>query len=139
MGLQTHVTKEGDPAKDLALARGPPAGGPHGTPWPPYGGHWDPSGPSLGTLYINTLKSVGRLHGQLNTLSYHNSHYYLLVVLPTPSNHIGLVLSSHPPSPPYPRTESTIGTRDTLTILYHRIKEKDLIDDNGRQHSGIYP
>jgi hypothetical protein len=74
-----------------------------------------PVGPSLSVLYINTLKSVGRLHSQLNTLFYHNSHYYLLVVLPIPSNYIGLVLSS-----PYPALltrgpKSTLGTRDTTS------------------------
>ena len=83
----------------------------------------------LGTLYINTLKSVGRLHGQLNTLSYHNSHYYLFVVLPTPSNHIGLVLSS-----PYPALltrgpKSTLGTRDifliNIKILFIKISNFD--------------
>jgi hypothetical protein len=71
-------------------------------------------------------------------LFHYNRHYYLLVSLPTPSNHIGLVLSSHPASPPYPRTESTLGTRDTLTILYFRVKEGDLVDDNGRKHDWIY-
>jgi hypothetical protein len=46
-------------------------------------------------------------------LFHYNPHYYLLVVLPTLSNHIGLILLSHLTSPPYPRTESTLGTRDT--------------------------
>jgi hypothetical protein len=45
-------------------------------------------------------------------LFHYSRHYYLLVVLPIPSNHIALVLSNHPSSPPYPRTESTLGTRD---------------------------
>jgi hypothetical protein len=44
----------------------------------------------------------------------YNRHYYLFVVLPILSNHIGLVLSSYPANPPYPRTESTLGTRDTI-------------------------
>jgi hypothetical protein len=52
----------------------------------------------------------------LKALFHYNRHYYLLVVLPILSNHIGLVLLSHPSSPPYPRTESTLGTRDTLLL-----------------------
>jgi hypothetical protein len=60
------------------------------------------------------MKSVGRLHGQLNTLSYHNSHYYLLVVLPTPSNYIELVLSSPDPALLTRGPKSTLGTRDTI-------------------------
>jgi hypothetical protein len=73
-------------------------------------------------------------------LLHYNRHYYLLVVLPIFSNYIGLILSSHLLSLPYPRTESTLGTRDTLTILYYRVKEGDLDDDNGtRQFSRFYP
>jgi hypothetical protein len=73
-------------------------------------------------------------------LFHYNRHYYLLVVLLILSNHIGLVLSSHPASLSYPRTESTLSIRDTLTILYYRIKEGDLDDDNNtRQFSRLYP
>jgi hypothetical protein len=73
-------------------------------------------------------------------LFHYNRHYYLLVVLPIPSNYIGLVLSNHLTNLSYPRTESTLNTRDTLTILYYRIKERDLDDDNGtRQLSWLYP
>jgi hypothetical protein len=72
-------------------------------------------------------------------LFHYNRHYYLLVVLPTLSSHIGLVLSSYLVSLPYPRTESTLGTRDTLTILYYRVKKRDLDDDNGtKQLSRLY-
>jgi hypothetical protein len=57
----------------------------------------------------------------LKALFYYNRYYYLLVVLPTPSNYIGLVLSNHPASPPYPRTESTLGTRDrpSMVIIFN--------------------
>jgi hypothetical protein len=48
----------------------------------------------------------------LKALFHYNRHYYLLVVLPILSNYIGLVLLNHPASLPYPRTESTLGTRD---------------------------
>jgi hypothetical protein len=58
----------------------------------------------------------------LKALFHYNRYYYLLVVLPTLSNHIGLVLSSHLASPPYPRTESTLGTRDS-TSLYRSMPE----------------
>jgi hypothetical protein len=52
----------------------------------------------------------------LKALFHYNRHYYLLIVLPIPSNHIGLVLLSHSASPPYPRTESTLDTRDMTVV-----------------------
>jgi hypothetical protein len=58
------------------------------------------------------------------TLFYYNRYYYLLVVLPILSNHIGLVLSNHPASPPYPRTESTLGTRDTQLLYFFHTKTR---------------
>jgi hypothetical protein len=75
----------------------------------------------FGTIYINSLKFIRNFMVNSKALFHYNRHYYLLVVLPTLSNHIGLVLSSHPASLFYPRTESTLGTRDTLTILYYRV------------------
>jgi hypothetical protein len=57
-------------------------------------------------------------------LFYYKRYYYLFVVLPTPSNHIGLVLYGHSTSPPYPRTASTLGTRDTLMEEKKKKKKK---------------
>ena len=75
----------------------------------------------LGTIYINSLKFIRNFMVNSKALFHYNRHYYLLVVLPTLSNHIGLVLLNYSSSLPYPRTESTLGTRDTLTILYYKV------------------